>query len=206
MRGLRQHKNMTQPRTLAIPMIKEQDDSIREVIQQNGKKLFNFIRNRVREQEDAEDIFQDVLFELTTTYRMMQPIEKMAAWLYRVARNKITDQYRKKRPDLLEDQMIFKSNDGEDQLYLHDLIRSSSLSPDKEFDQAMIWEALEQALDELPVEQREVFVKHELEGISFNEMAGSTGLSMNTLLSRKRYAILHLRERLQGLYDEIINS
>lgn len=206
MRGLRQHKNMTQPRTLAIPMIKEQDDSIREVIQQNGKKLFNFIRNRVREQEDAEDIFQDVLFELTTTYRMMQPIEKMAAWLYRVARNKITDQYRKKRPDLLEDQMIFKSNDGEDQLYLHDLIRSSSLSPDKEFDQAMIWEALEQALDELPVEQREVFVKHELEGISFNEMVRSTGLSMNTLLSRKRYAILHLRERLQGLYDEIINS
>ncbi|HRH67546.1 MAG TPA: sigma-70 family RNA polymerase sigma factor [Bacteroidia bacterium] len=197
---------MTQPRTLAIPMIKEQDDSIREVIQQNGKKLFNFIRNRVREQEDAEDIFQDVLFELTTTYRMMQPIEKMAAWLYRVARNKITDQYRKKRPDLLEDQMIFKSNDGEDQLYLHDLIRSSSLSPDKEFDQAMIWEALEQALDELPVEQREVFVKHELEGISFNEMVRSTGLSMNTLLSRKRYAILHLRERLQGLYDEIINS
>lgn len=197
---------MTQTRTFAFPMIKEQDDSIRDVIQQNGKKLFDFIRNRVREPEDAEDIFQDVLFELTTAYRMMQPIEKIAAWMYRVARNKITDQYRKKRPDLLEDQLIFRSQDDDDQLFLQDLIRSSSLSPDREFDQALIWDAVEQALEELPAEQREVFIKHELEGITFNEMVETTGLSLNTLLSRKRYAILHLRERLQGLYDEIINS
>lgn len=197
---------MTQTRTLAFPMIKEQDDSIRDVIQQNGKKLFDFIRNRVREPEDAEDIFQDVLFELTTAYRMMQPIEKIAAWMYRVARNKITDQYRKKRPDLLEDQLIFRSQDDDDQLFLQDLIRSSSLSPDREFDQALIWDAVEQALEELPAEQREVFIKHELEGITFNEMVETTGLSLNTLLSRKRYAILHLRERLKGLYDEIINS
>ncbi|MBK6837871.1 MAG: sigma-70 family RNA polymerase sigma factor [Bacteroidetes bacterium] len=180
-------------------MIQEQDETIREVIQQNGRKLFDFIRNRVREQEDAEDIFQDVLFELTTAYRMMQPIEKMAAWLYRVARNKITDQYRKKRPDRLEDQVVFRRNDDDDQLFLHDLIRSSSLSPDKEFDQAMIWDAVEQALED-------VFVKHELEGIPFNEMVETSGLSLNTLLSRKRYAILHLRERLKGLYEEIINS
>lgn len=197
---------MTQTRTLAFPMIKEQDDSIRDVIQQNGKKLFDFIRNRVREPEDAEDIFQDVLFELTTAYRMMQPIEKIAAWMYRVARNKITDQYRKKRPDLLEDQLKFRSQDDDDQLFLQDLIRSSSLSPDREFDQALIWDAVEQALEELPAEQREVFIKHELEGITFNEMVETTGLSLNTLLSRKRYAILHLRERLKGLYDEIINS
>jgi len=197
---------MTQTRTFAFPMIKEQDDSIRDVIQQNGKKLFDFIRNRVREPEDAEDIFQDVLFELTTAYRMMQPIEKIAAWMYRVARNKITDQYRKKRPDLLEDQLKFRSQDDDDQLFLQDLIRSSSLSPDMEFDQALIWDAVEQALEELPAEQREVFIKHELEGITFNEMVETTGLSLNTLLSRKRYAILHLRERLQGLYDEIINS
>jgi RNA polymerase sigma factor (sigma-70 family) len=197
---------MTQTRTLAFPMIKEQDDSIRDVIQQNGKKLFDFIRNRVREPEDAEDIFQDVLFELTTAYRMMQPIEKIAAWMYRVARNKITDQYRKKRPDLLEDQLKFRSQDDDDQLFLQDLIRSSTLSPDMEFDQALIWDAVEQALEELPAEQREVFIKHELEGITFNEMVETTGLSLNTLLSRKRYAILHLRERLKGLYDEIINS
>ncbi|HNP50055.1 MAG TPA: sigma-70 family RNA polymerase sigma factor [Bacteroidia bacterium] len=187
-------------------MIKEQDDSIREVIQQNGKKLFDFIRNRVREPEDAEDIFQDVLFELTTSYRLMQPIEKMAAWLYRVARNKITDQYRKKRPDRLEDQFVFRKGDDEDQLFLQDLIRSTSLSPDREFDQAMIWEAIEQAMDELPPEQRDVFIKHELEGISFNEMVEQSGVSLNTLLSRKRYAVLHLRERLQSLYDEIVNS
>ncbi len=197
---------MTQPRTISIPMIKEQDDSIREVIQQNGKKLFDFIRNRVREPEDAEDIFQDVLFELTTSYRLMQPIEKMAAWLYRVARNKITDQYRKKRPDRLEDQFVFRKGDDEDQLFLQDLIRSTSLSPDREFDQAMIWEAIEQAMDELPPEQRDVFIKHELEGISFNEMVEQSGVSLNTLLSRKRYAVLHLRERLQSLYDEIVNS
>ncbi len=197
---------MTQTRTLAFPMIKEQDDSIRDVIQQNGKKLFDFIRNRVREPEDVEDIFQDVLFELTTAYRMMQPIEKIAAWMYRVARNKITDQYRKKRPDLLEDQLKFRSQDDDDQLFLQDLIRSSTLSPDMEFDQALIWDAVEQALEELPAEQREVFIKHELEGITFNEMVETTGLSLNTLLSRKRYAILHLRERLKGLYDEIINS
>lgn len=194
---------MTEPRILALSMTKDQDESIRQVVQQNGKKLFDFIRNRVREQEEAEDIFQDVLFELTNAYRLMQPIEKVAAWMYRVARNKITDQYRKKRPDLLEDQFVYRGNEDDDHLFLQDLIQSSSLSPDREFDQALIWDAIEQALDELPKEQREVFVKHELEGISFKEMVDEMGISLNTLLSRKRYAILHLRERLQHLYDEI---
>ena len=132
-------------------MIKEQDDSIREVIQQNGKKLLILSETAYGEPEDAEDIFQDVLFELTTSYRLMQPIEKMAAWLYRVARNKITDQYRKKRPDRLEDQFVFRKGDDEDQLFLQDLIRSTSLSPECEFDQAMIWEAIERAMDELPL-------------------------------------------------------
>ena len=163
-------------------MTGSQNESIGEVVRENGKRLFDFIRNRVREPEDAEDIFQDVLFELTTAYRMMQPIEKIAAWMYRVARNKITDQYRKKRPDLLEDQLKFRSQDDDDQLFLQDLIRSSTLSPDMEFDQALIWDAVEQALEELPAEQREVFIKHELEGITFNEMVETTGLSLNTIL------------------------
>jgi RNA polymerase sigma factor (sigma-70 family) len=145
------------------------------------------------------------MVELTQSYRMMQPIEKMAAWLFRVARNKITDNYRKKRPVLLEDQLIYQGGDDDDQLFLNDLLKSSSASPDKEFDQALIWEAVEMALDELPKEQREVFVKHELEGISFKEMVDETGESMNTLLSRKRYAVLALREKLQYLYDELMD-
>ena len=132
-------------------MTQAQNDTISEVVRENGKKLFDFIRYRVRETEEAEDIFQDVMVELTTTYRMMQPIEKMAAWLYRVARNKITDKYRKKRPDRLEDKMVYRNEDDES-LFLKDLIQSSMSSPDKDFDQELIQQALEEALDELPVE------------------------------------------------------
>jgi RNA polymerase sigma factor (sigma-70 family) len=189
---------------IVAEMTQAQNESIQEVVRENGKKLFAFIRNRVREPEEAEDIFQDVMFELTESYRMMQPIEKMAAWLYRVARNKITDKYRKKRPHLLEDQQIF--NNGEDeQLFIQDLLKSNSQSPDKNFDQALIQDALEEALDELPEEQRDVFIKHELEGLSFREIAEQTNESLNTLLSRKRYAVLHLREKLKNLYEELFN-
>lgn len=196
---------MDTPITTALEMAGSQNESIGQVVRENGKRLFDFIRNRVREPEEAEDIFQDVMVELTQSYRMMQPIEKMAAWLFRVARNKITDNYRKKRPVLLEDQLIYHGGDDDDQLFLNDLLRSSSASPDREFDQALIWEAVELALDELPKEQRDVFVKHELEGISFKEMVDETGESMNTLLSRKRYAVLALREKLQYLYDELMD-
>lgn len=185
-------------------MTKAQDETIREVVRENGKKLFDFIRRRVNKPEEAEDIFQDVLYELTSSYRMMQPIEKMAAWLFRVARNKITDTYRKKKTELLEDQIVYQGSSEDEQLYLADLIRGSAESPDAEFDQSLIWNAIEQALDELPDEQREVFVKHELEGISFREMSEESGESVNTLLSRKRYAILALRKKLQALYDEMV--
>ncbi len=191
-------------RKMIIPdMTQAQNESIHEVFRENGKKLFAFIRNRVREPEEAEDIFQDVMYELTESYRLMKPIEKMAAWLYRVARNKITDKYRKKRPYLLEDQLIHHGGDDE-QLFLNDLLKSGSQSPDREFDQALIQEALEQALDELPEEQRDVFIKHELEGMSFRDIAEQTGESLNTLLSRKRYAVLHLREKLRDLYEDLI--
>ena len=200
----RQQVYMLERKMIISDMTQAQDESIREVIQENGKKLFAFIRNRVRELEEAEDIFQDVMFELTESYRSMQPIEKMAAWLYRVARNKITDKYRKKRPHLLEDQIVHHGGDDE-QLFLNDLLKSNSQSPDKEFDQALIQVALEQALDELPKEQRDVFIKHELEGISFRDIADQTGESLNTLLSRKRYAVLHLREKLRDLYEDLIN-
>ena len=187
-------------------MTKSQNDSIGEVIQDNGKRLFDFIRNRVREEEEAEDIFQDVMIELTQSYRMMQPIEKMAAWLFRVARNKITDNYRKKRPVLLDDQFSYRGNDEDEPLYIQDLIKSSGKSPDSDFDQALIYDAIEMALEELPPEQRVVFVQHELEGKSFKEMAEETGLSQNTLLSRKRYAVMALRDKLQFLYTELMEG
>jgi RNA polymerase sigma factor (sigma-70 family) len=145
------------------------------------------------------------MYELTVTYRVMQPIEKMAAWLFRVARNKITDKYRKKRPERLEDKMVFQGED-DDRLFLQDLLKSGEESPDKEFDHALIQEALEEALDELPVEQRDVFIRHELEGQSFKEIAADTGETVNTLLSRKRYAVLHLREKLRSLYEDLIDK
>lgn len=196
---------MRERKLTIVEMTQDQNETISEVMRENGTKLFSFIRNRVREQEEAEDIFQDVMFELTASYRLMQPIEKMAAWLYRVARNKITDKYRKKRPVLLNDQMVYKGDD-DDQLFLQDLIKSSEESPDKDFDQALIQIALESALDELPFEQRDVFIKHELEGLSFKEISNETGESVNTLLSRKRYAVLHLREKLRDLYEELMEK
>ena len=195
---------MPDRKMIFFDMTEAQNETIGEVVRENGKKLFAFIRKRVRGPEEAEDIFQDVMYELTESYRLMKPIEKMAAWLYRVARNKITDKYRKKRPHLLEDQLIHHGGDDEP-LFLNDLLMSNSQSPDKEFDQSLIQEALEQALDELPPEQRDVFIKHELEGISFRDIAEQTGDSLNTLLSRKRYAVLHLREKLRELYNDLIS-
>ena len=197
---------MQELRHTALEMTKSQNDSIGEVIQDNGKRLFDFIRNRVREEEEAEDIFRDVMIELTQSYRMMQPIEKMAAWLFRVARNKITDNYRKKRPVLLDDQFSYRGNDEDEPLYIQDLIKSSGKSPDSDFDRALIYDAIEMALEELPPEQRVVFVQHELEGKSFKEMAEETGLSQNTLLSRKRYAVMALRDKLQFLYTELMEG
>ena len=197
---------MQELRHTALEMTKSQNDSIGEVIQDNGKRLFDFIRNRVREEEEAEDIFQDVMIELTQSYRMMQSIEKMAAWLFRVARNKITDKYRKKKAVLLDDQFSFRGNDEDEPLYVQDLIRSSEKSPDSDFDRSLIYNAIEMALEELPPEQRDVFVKHELEGKSFKEMSEETGLSQNTLLSRKRYAVMALRDKLQFLYTELMEG
>lgn len=197
---------MEDMRTISFEMTQNQNDSIGEIVQENGKKLLEFIRHRVREPEEAEDIFQDVMIELTRSYRLMQPIEKMAAWLYKVARNKIIDNYRKKKPARLDDQLVFRKSDESEHLYLQDLLKSSSQSPDSDFDQALIFEAIQLALSELPAEQREVFIQHELEGKSFKEMTEETGLSTNTLLSRKRYAVLALRNKLQFLYDELMEG
>ncbi|XQP85393.1 MAG: RNA polymerase sigma factor [Candidatus Pollutiaquabacter aromativorans] len=184
-------------------MTQSQDESIRTALRENGRRLRDFIRSRVAEPEDADDIFQDVVLELTSAYRLMQPIEKMAAWLFRVARNKITDRYRRKKSVRLEEYFRFPDPSGEDTLLVDELLRSDTAGPDAEFDRSLLLQAIESALDELPVEQREVFIAHELEGKSFQQLSDESGLSINTLLARKRYAILKLRERLQEYYDEL---
>ncbi len=162
------------------------------------KRLFDFIRRRVRSEEDAEDILQDVFFQLAATYTVTEPIEQLTAWLFKVARNKIIDWYRKRRPESLP-----QRNDGsETPLNVEDILFDPKETPDRVFARSMVWTELANALDELPDEQREVFVMHELEGKSFKEIAEETGEPINTLLSRKHYAVLSLREQLQELYNE----
>ncbi len=162
------------------------------------KRLFDFIRRRVRTEEDAEDILSDVFYQLMSSYSVTEPIEKMTSWLFTVARNKIIDWYRKKRPESLPRD----ENDPSLPLNLEDILYDPTQNPDQVYARSMVWTELADALDELPDEQKEVFVMHELEGKSFKEMAKMTGEPINTLLSRKRYAVLFLREKLQELYDE----
>jgi RNA polymerase sigma factor (sigma-70 family) len=176
----------------------QSNESLEKAVTAEHRHLFDFIRRRVRTTEDAEDILQDVLYQLVASYSVTEPIEKLTAWLFRVARNKIIDWYRKKRLDSLPRD---DDNPGEP-LNLEDILYDSSMSPDRLFARSVVWSELSDALEDLPDEQREVFVLHELEGKSFKEIAAETGEPINTLLSRKRYAVLALRGRLQDLYDE----
>jgi len=183
-------------------MASEQDQRISEVVQREGPRLRNFIRRRVRDSRDAEDILQDVYYELVEANRLLVPIEQVTGWLFRVARNRIIDLFRKKKPESLDDAVAW---DDEDRvLRLEDLLPSPEAGPDALFERSVLLEELEMALEELPEEQREVFVAHEIEGRSFKDMAAESGVSVNTLLARKRYALLHLRERLREIYDEFI--
>jgi len=180
----------------------EQNRRISEVIDRERRRLLNFIRNRVKDDEDAEDILQDVFFELIEAYRLMKPIEQAGAWLFRVARNRIIDRFRKKKVESLGDAA---GNGGEDALLLEELLPSPDAGPEAMYARSVLLEELDAALEELPEEQREVFVAHEMEGRSFKQIAGATGVSVNTLLSRKRYAVLHLRRRLQAIHEEFTN-
>jgi RNA polymerase sigma factor (sigma-70 family) len=179
----------------------EQNRRLSDVIQGEYRRLFQFIRKRVGDQGEAEDILQDVFYELIEAYRLMQPIEQVGAWLYRVARNRIIDRFREQ-----------KRNDSragvreEESLLMEDLLPSPDAGPEAAYARAVLLEELEAAIEELPEEQRSVFVAHELEGRSFKEIAEETGLNINTLLSRKRYAILHLRRRLKAIYEEFISG
>jgi RNA polymerase sigma factor (sigma-70 family) len=183
----------------------EQDQRISDVVKRDQPRLRNFIRRRVPDPRDAEDILQEVFYELVEANRLLMPIEHVTGWLFRVARNRITDLFRKKRPENFSD-VISDGNNEDDFLQLEDLLPSPDAGPDALYTRSVLLDELEFALDELPEEQREVFVGHELEGRSFKQMSAETGVGVNTLLARKRYAVLHLRERLRGIYDEFTKA
>jgi RNA polymerase sigma factor (sigma-70 family) len=190
---------MNRVATLDAVMVNGQKRNITQVINDYSKRLLGFIKKRVSNDADAEDILQDVFYQFIGN---TQPIEQLTGWLYTVARNKITDKKRKHKPELLED--IF-SGDDENGFSWTDLFFNASNNPENEYLKNIFWETLNSALDELPEDQKTVFVQNELEGISFKEISEQTGVSVNTLLSRKRYAVLHLRTRLQTLKEELLN-
>ncbi len=186
---------------MAPEMAEDQDQRISETVVREQARLRNFIRRRVPDGVDAEDILQDVFSELVEAYRLMKPIEQVGAWLFRVARNRITDVFRKRRPEPLHSQRA-PEIDGES-FALEDLLPSRDAGPDAAYAHTVLLEELEDALDALPREQREVFIAHEIDGRSFKQLAAETGVSVNTLLSRKHYAVLFLRQRLRSVYDEL---
>jgi len=179
----------------------EQDQRITDVVKQQGSRLRNFIRRRVADPEDAEDILQDVFSRLVEANRLLMPIEHVTGWLYTVARHRITDLFRKKEPETFSD-LAFEDEDGEP-MQIEDLLPSPDAGPEAQYLRTLLIDELGEALAELPDEQRAVFVAHELEGQSFKEISEATGVNLNTLLARKRYAVLHLRKRLQEIHDEL---
>lgn len=185
-------------------MALEQDERIAEVVTREQSRLRSFIRRRVSDPRDAEDILQDVFYELVKANRLLMPIHHVTGWLFRVARNRITDLFRRRTLARFSDAAVPYEDD--DVLRLEDLLPSPDAGPEAVYERHLLLDELEAAISELPPEQREVFVAHELDGRSFKEMAAETGVSVNTLLSRKRYAVLHLRERLKSIYDELRES
>jgi RNA polymerase sigma factor (sigma-70 family) len=186
--------------SVSVTSMIEQDRQISEIVAEQRSRLRNFIRRRVPDPSDAEDIVQEVFYELVEANRLLMPIEHVTGWLFRVARNRITDLFRKKKPEPFSDSAV-AGEDGE-LLRIEDLLPSPDAGPEALYFRNVLLDELELALDELPEEQREVFVAHELEGRSFRELSAASGVSVNTLLSRKRYAVLHLREQLQSIHDE----
>jgi RNA polymerase sigma factor (sigma-70 family) len=191
--------------TLTIDwMTGEQDQRISEAVAQEGSRLRAFIRRRVSDPDAAEDILQDAFYELVVAYRLAKQIEHVGAWLFQVARNRITDRFRKKKPEFSTDAPVAASEEEESPT-LVDLLPSADAGPEAAYARSVLIDELEDALAELPEEQRFVFVANEIEERSFKELAEETGLNINTLLSRKRYAVKHLRERLQTIYEDLSN-
>jgi RNA polymerase sigma factor (sigma-70 family) len=188
----------------SVVLMTEQDRQISEVVSKQGARLRNFIRRRVPNDADAEDLLQEVFYELVEANRLLMPIEYVTGWLFQVARNRITDLFRKKKPENFSDAAVADEN-GE-LLSIEDLLPSADAGPEAAYLRNEMLEELELALAELPDEQRSVFMAHEIQGHSFKELSRETGVSINTLLSRKRYAVLHLRERLQNIHDEFFGK
>lgn len=188
---------------LTKTMVKE-NLNIADVIKNQGKRLLGFIRKRVQSREDADDILQDVYYQLAEADRLMKPIDQVSAWLFTVARNRITDWYRKKKTKSMPE---FIAQDEEEEVkgLLGELLFDNGNTPETEYLRALVWSELEKALDELPEEQRLVFELTEMKGLSFKTISSELDIPVNTLISRKRYAVLYLRQRLQLIYDELIN-
>jgi RNA polymerase sigma factor (sigma-70 family) len=185
------------------PMI-DRDNDITATVLRERTKLGNFIRRRVRDPGDAEDILQDVLHEFVQAYRLPEPIEQVSAWLFRVARNRIIDRFRKKKEQPLNETADeIGATDADDEYRLDLALPSHDAGPEAAYARSVLLAALQHALDELPDNQRDIFIAHEIEGRSFKELAVESGVGLNTLLARKRYAVLHLRARLQAVYDEL---
>ena len=182
-------------------MALKQDQRIADVVRREQSRLRTFIRRRVSDPSDVEDILQDVFYKLVEANRLLMPIDHVTGWLFRVARNRITDFFRKKMPERFSDLAVAVEDD--ELVQFEDLLPSPDAGPEAQYIRNMLLDELALAVDELPKEQREVFVAHELEGRSFREIAGETGVNVNTLLARKRYAVLRLRARLQRIYDDL---
>jgi RNA polymerase sigma factor (sigma-70 family) len=197
-------KYMAVERMVLERMALEQDQRISEVVKREQSRLRNFIRRRVPDPLDTEDILQDVFYRLVEANRLLMPIEHVTGWLFRVARNRITDLFRKQEPENFSEMAVANEDDDGDRMPFEDLLPSPDAGPEALYARNVLLDDLELALDELPEDQRAVFVAHEFEGRSFKQIADETGVSVNTLLSRKRYAVLHLRERLQQVYDEFM--
>lgn len=189
--------------TIALSMPADRNNNISNTIRAVSQRLFGFIRKRVSSAEDAEDILQDVLYQFAGN---TEPIEQTTAWLYKVARNKITDSYRKHKLPLADDILSNGGGDEDESFNWREMLMPSGSNPETEYLRNLFWEELKAALDELPEEQRTVFIMHEIEDVSFKDIAAQTGESVATLISRKRYAVLHLRNRLGRLKDELLNT
>lgn len=188
---------------MAADLEETRKTGITAVVEEYGKRLFRFIRGRVRNDADAEDILQDVWFQFSRVVNV-EPIEQISGWLFRVARNRLTDQFRKTQPQSIED-FAYENEDGETH-FRELLLLDAGNDPETEYLRSVVWEEFMSALDELPEAQRQVFVQNELEGETFQSIADRTGENLKTLISRKRYAVQHLRSRLETIYQEFVNQ
>ena len=188
-----------------IARMQEEDRRLSEILAEDRARLRDFIRRRVPNEADAEDLLQEVFYEVIAAYRLMAPVERWSGWMFRVARNRIIDRFRKKRLESMASASSIASEDG-DRLFLEDVLPSLEAGPEAAYARRMLLDELEEAIDELPEDQRIVFVAHEIDGLSMRDIAERTGVGINTVLSRKRYAVLYLRRRLQTIYDEFMGD